>query len=363
MRSLSNSEKAIIFLDGIEKLEYKHKKFILDSYNSPEDIFADNRLIDEYFNRIGKSETAKQIKLLIKDSVAVEEIVERAIRGSSDVITYKDQRYPKELINTPTPPLCLYAVGNVDLLKERKVGIVGSRKTLNQYAKLAEDISKRLTENGIVVVTGIAEGGDYASIKGGLESGRVISVFAGDVVNVYPVRNRDLASKLLANGGLVLAEHPYGVVPRNYFYPIRNRIIAGLSQGVLIVSGEQTSGARYTADYAIDYGREVFCLPYGLGVKSGELCKKLVKNGATMVESAEEIAQCLNFELNKKEEVIGLDEKEKALYKLIKEGVSSTDELAEKSGIPIYEIISALLTLELKGFIAKDSGGNCSAIK
>lgn len=364
MRKITDDEKAIIFLDGIEKLEYKYKKALFDLYSSPSEIFSDKRLIDLYFSKIGKEDTGRQIILSLKDERLVEDVVEKAVRGASDIITFVDERYPEELKNTPTPPLCLYAVGNTELLKEKKVGIVGSRKTLNAYAKLCEQISGELTQNGLVVVTGIAEGGDYAAIKGSIESGRVISVFAGDVVNVYPSKCRDLANKLLENGGLVISEHPFGTIPRNYFYPVRNRIIAGLSLGVLIASGDLASGTRYTADYSLDYGREVFCLPYGLGVTSGELCKKLIKNGAMLIESATEILDVLGIDCSTdKKEELNLTENEKALYKLIKEGFSNTDEIADESGIPVYEIISTLGMLELKGVIAKDSSGNFSAIK
>lgn len=363
MISLTKDQTAVVFLDSIEKLEYKHKKAILELYKNPSDIFIDNRPIEKYFSNIGKEQTAKKITYGLFDEGLVKESVERAVFGADRVITYCDADYPKELLNTPTPPLCLYAVGNVNLLKKTKVGIVGSRKTLNQYLKVTEEISQKLSTSDIIVVTGIAEGGDYSAIKGAVQSGNLISVLAGDISNIQSSKNRDTVNKILSNGGLILSEHPYPTIPQKYFYPIRNRIIAGLSLGVLIVSGELSSGARHTAEYALGYGREVLCLPYGLGVLSGELCKSLIKNGAIQIENAEELSEALGLSLNLQKETNQLTENEKAIYKLIKEGVSQTDMIADELEIPIFEIISALGMLELKGFISKDSDGSVSAIK
>ncbi|MBQ8726770.1 MAG: DNA-protecting protein DprA [Clostridia bacterium] len=364
MRVLSRDEKAIIFLDGMEYIEYKHKKAIIELFSRPSQIFDDNRLIDGYLQSVNKGEVAKTLLKAIANEDFVEEVIASNLRGATDVITLVSNSYPTLLKQTPTPPLVLYARGNVELLSKDKFAIVGSRKTLLQYAKRAEDISSELSSNGVVIVTGIASGADTSAIKGGLKSGNVISVFAGEVGKAYPATANDLSNKIIENGGLIISEYPCGSVPKVYSYPVRNRIIAGLSLGVLIVSGNLTSGTRYTADYALDYGREVFCLPYGIGTSGGEICNKLIKSGAVMVETATEIADYLSFELKvESEPAIVLTEKEKTLYKLIKQGFSSTDSLAENSNMLIFEIISTLGMLELKGLIVKDPIGNYSARK
>lgn len=364
MRELTRDEKALVFLDSFECIEYKHKKALLDLAGSPCEIFKSTQLISSYFEKVGKQQLASSILLALKRSDYVQEVISNCLIGADDVITLSSDSYPEELANIPTPPLVLYARGNVELLKRKKVAIVGSRKTLPLYAKKAEEIASRLAMSGIAVVTGIAEGADTYAIKGAMSHSSVISVFAGEVGRVYPSTASELANSLIKSGGLILSEYPCGRTPRVYSYPVRNRIIAGLSLGTLIVSGSKTSGTRYTAGYSADYGREVFCLPYGIGVASGEICKSLIKNGATMVETAEEIADQLNIDLTDgKEEEISLTDNEKALYKLIKEGITSTDILAERSGLMIFEIISALGLLELKGLIVKDVSGEYGAIK
>ncbi|MBQ7373961.1 MAG: DNA-processing protein DprA [Clostridia bacterium] len=363
MRILNEDERAIIFLDSFENIEYKHKKAIIDLYKKPSLIRKDASLLSKYLKRVSKPQIEKQLLLALFQDGYFDAAVETAIKGADDVLTLLSDGYAEELKNIPTPPLVLYARGNLSLLKKDKVAIVGSRKTMPLYLKKTEEISAMLTKSGVVVVTGIALGADTSAIKGGLDSGNIISVFAGEVVKVYPASANDLANKIIASGGLILSEYPYGRTPRVYSYPVRNRIIAGLSRGALIVSGEESSGARYTANYSLDFGREVFCLPYGLG-QGGELCKSLVKNGATMVESASEIADCLNLTLKEENLTdLGLDEKQEILYSLIKQGVGNTDDLAEKSKLAIYEIISALGMLELKGLIVKDFSGNYGALK
>ena len=363
MRILNEDERVLIFLDSFENIEYKHKKALLELYKCPSNMLKDTSLITEYCQSVGKPQIEKQILLALKEDGYFEKAVDGAIKGADAILTIVSKGYPQELANIPTPPIVLYARGNLSLLNKQKFAIVGSRKTLPIYLKKTEEVAEDLARAGVVIVTGIAVGADTSAIKGAIKYGNVISVFAGEVAKVYPSSANDLANKIISSGGLILSEYPYGRTPRVYSYPARNRIIAGLTAGTLIVSGEETSGARYTAGYALDYGREVCCFPYGLGF-GGALCKSLIKDGAVMVESSTEIANCLNITLNDcKNEDLGLDEKERLLYELIKNGVSSTDELAEKSNFAIYEIISALGMLELKGLIVKDFSGNYGALK
>ena len=364
MRQLTREENAIVFLDSFESLEYKHKKALLDLAKSPCDLFRNTDIINSYFNSISKPQIASAMLLALKNKDYVQDVIESSLKGADDVVTLVSENYPNELKNIPTPPLVLYARGNVSLLAKEKFAIVGSRKTQSLYAKKTEEISSCLSNSGVVIVTGIAEGADTCAIKGALNSGNVISVFAGEVGKAYPSTANELAQGIIKNGGLIISEYPAGRTPRVYSYPVRNRIIAGLSMGALIVSGSQTSGTRYTAGYSADFGREVFCFPYGIGVASGEICKSLIKNGAIMVETAEEIASYLNISLNGEgKTAVELSENERTLYNLIREGVTDTDILAEKSGLLIFEIISALGMLELKGLIVKDVSGEYGAVK
>lgn len=359
MRELTPLEKAIVFLDSAEGIEYKYRKFIIENFKG--DFFGDEKGLRKFFEEHKLSVLGKSIAEMLKDKAYVEKRIDSALSGADDVITLFSgggigEYYPEPLRETPAPPLALYVKGNKELLKAKyKVSIVGSRKTLQQYARAAEDISRKISSNGAVVVSGIADGADEAAIKGALASGNIISVAASGVCPVSPSGKQPLAEKIYENG-LMITEYPHGYIPRNYSYPVRNRIIAALSHVTMIVSGNMKSGARYTAGYASDYGREIACLPYGLGVTSGELCKSLIKSGAAMAESAEELAALMGMPLKKEKEII-LNESEKAVYKSIKEGISSMDKLSVKYGLNISELMTITVSLEMKRLIAKGSDG------
>lgn len=363
MRELTKLEKAIVFLDSIEGLEYKYKKFFIDNYNG--EILGNAQGVYEFFKEQNAEVMGKSISEMLKDEKFVEKRIETALRGADDIVTIKSdgeagEYYPENLINTPVPPVVLYLKGNKELLKERyKLSVVGSRKTLPQYLAVAEKISAEISGCGGVIVTGIADGADSAAIKGALKSGKIISVQAGGVSPVTPRNKQNIADEI-AKRGLLISENHFGYVPRNFSYPVRNRIIAALSDVTLIVSGDMSSGTKYTAEYANDYGRDVAVLPYGLGVKSGELCKSLLKNGAAMTETAEEVAYLMKMPFEK-QSAVNLNDGEKAVYKSIKSGIRSLDELSLRTGMKIYELMAITVSLEMKGLVTKSPDGTLDA--
>ena len=350
--TLSEDERAVVFLDSLSKLEYIHKSGLLESLPSPSHIFKDNRLIERYFRSVGKESYIGALQKVLKDEKTVDELVEKSVGNADGVITRWSKDYPEELKRVSKPPLAIYYRGNKDLLKsEKKFSIVGSRKTLGEYEARAESIAKKLSESGITIVTGIAEGGDKAAIDGAIKSGRIISVFAGGVDVVYPKRHEDLINKI-AKSGLIISEMPCGAPSIYYMFIMRNRIIAALGGGTLIVSGGETSGTRHTAEFALEYGKEVCCFPYGLG-EAGRICKTLIKSGASMVETAEEIAELMGYKLNEEREKT-LSEEEKEILKIISEGTEKTDDIIEKSPLPLQKTIEILAKLEIKRIVKKN---------
>ncbi len=359
MRELTKDENALIFLDSFEEIEYKRKYEVLSLVESPKDIFKSQKA-DEYFSKTPQKELWFKIKKRINDKEYILGRIEKALKCSTDVLTLFSSGYPIELKNTPCPPIALYLNGNRDLLYKDKVAVVGSRKTLPLYLEKGEEISKSLSESGTVIITGIADGGDSSAISGSIDSGNLICVLPSGLNNVMPRSKHNLV-KQVENSGLVISEYPADVSVKKYTYPARNRIIAGLSKGVLIISGDQKSGASYTSSYANDYGREVLCLPYGLGVQSGELPVKLIKSGAFLVESASEIASLLKLNVPKSKKIKLSDNEERVLL-AVKDGVSSVDELTEKLDLKSYEIIALLGSLELKKAIVKTVFGNYESL-
>ena len=341
----NSSELALLFLDGFLNLDYKHKRAIINLYDDASEILSNP---DEalYYLKENVSPSAANTFSVALDGDYLSNLIDKYEEREITVITEISNDYPNRLIPLDFRPICLYAKGNVELLNADKTfSIVGSRKTSVDIMRITEDISKDLSENGIVLVTGVASGGDKAVIKGALNSGNLILVVASGLDFVKSETNRDLIEKTMQSG-LVVSEYAPEIPPKNYHYPIRNRIIAGLGDGALVVSGNLTSGTRYTADYALDYGKEVFAFPYSIGDKTGELCNNLIKDGARLITSVNDITEIMGFEKISKSQT-NLTADEKLIYDLIGNVVNVPDLIAIKSGKKIFELIPILSSLEL----------------
>ncbi len=354
------NEVAIIVLDSIIELEYKHKKLVLSKFNEPKDILANSEKTKEIIYSLFDKPLASIINLSFSKDY-FNYIVEKYEKLGTRVITYLSKDYPEELTNIDSPPLCLYCNGNIGLLsKNKKFSIVGSRKTLTDICQLTKNVSKSLSESDVVIVTGSAGGADKSAIEGAVASGNIISVLAGGLSFVYPAYNKRLI-EVVEENGLVISEHQPATPSRPWMFPVRNRIIAGLSSGVLIVSGSKESGARHTANFALDYGREIFAFPYSLGISSGELPNSLIKAGANLCEGVADIFNFFGIE-EKPVKKIELDEDEQMVYDLIKEGICDVDEILKKLNIQMFELAPTLSMLELDGLIVKLAGNKYKTV-
>ncbi len=357
----NEEEIALIWLDSFLDLTYKTKLQMVKSVKEPKELKEKFHL----FKDLIVSDGGEELYLLMQRSNTeryTEYILGALKRRNLEIITVYSKDYPESLKVIDLPPLVLYCCGNVNLLKEKnKFGIVGSRKTLPDTLKRCENVSKEIAESGFVVVTGMAQGADAKAIEGALDSGNVISVIASGIDDIYPEQNRYLVDKV-ASVGLVLGEHNPGIKSKPYLFPIRNRIISALSRGVLIVSGSKKSGTSYTANFALDYGKDVFAFPYGLGVESGEGCNELIKNGANLVTGTEDILSFYGVESKTVKEETEADDEETSIYDIIKEEPVHIEKLAQKAGKSVVEITPVLLMLEIKGKVVKDAGNVYSAL-
>lgn len=276
-------------------------------------------------------------------------------------VTRYSEYYPPLLKQTADPPLVLYCKGKVELLKTKCFAVVGSRrcpqKTVADTKKIAGELSQIFT-----VVSGVAEGGDTAAVEGALNKGNVICVLAYGFDYVYPAMNAHLI-KRVERGGLLITEYPPDVPPKSYQFPVRNRIIAGMSLGTLVVSAAKKSGALITADVAHQCDREIFAFPHSLGMPSGEGCNALIKEGARLTENILDILSVFGLDLTlpKEQELTG---DELAAYTLLcEEGELFLPVLAEKLGKQVYQLLPVISKLELKGKVVRLGGNVFSAIK
>ncbi len=351
MAKYTNSELCLIWLDSL-CLDYKHKKEIYNLINGKDgikDFLIKNR--ESIAVMLGENEY--QRLLASANSSYFSFVTDGLERRGITVVTIESKKYPEILKETPFAPLVLYTKGNIDLFNSPCFAMVGSRKSIPLSIRLAENFAKTLSNGGLTLVTGIAEGVDETVLKSALEcSGKVISVLGGGFDSIYPAKNKELVEQIIKKG-LVITEYTPEVKAQPHHFPIRNRIIAGLSKGTLVVSGRVRSGTQYTANYAVEYSRDLFAIPYSVGVESGTGCNELIKKGAMLCDNPEEILS--NYHLEKKvEPKISLDGNQTKIVKALSEGEKHVQEICKILNKQIYEVVPIISILEMMGIVGKN---------
>ena len=276
------------------------------------------------------------------------------------IITFVSENYPKVLLEIADPPPFLYVKG-VLRGSETAVAMVGSRRASTYGILTTTRLASELAGHGITVVSGMARGVDTAAHRGALGAGgRSIGVLGCGIDVIYPPENRRLFEEMAENGALV-SEFPMGTFPLAENFPRRNRIISGMSRGVLVVEAMENSGSLITAQYALEQGREVFAIPGNINCSSSRGANGLIKQGAKLVEGVEDILDELpdrpgrpGFTPARPE--FGLTPQEAALYTLLADSPLHIDEIIVKSALTVGEVSATLLRLELKGALMQLPG-------
>lgn len=224
-------------------------------------------------------------------------------------ISINSKEYPKKLKNIYDPPSKLYVLGDKRLLHQKGISIVGARNATQYGREVAYKTSKELAENGINIISGLAIGIDTCAHLGAmqLESimqdkiqqklskiGRTIAVLGSGINNIYPKENIELARQIIKSGGCLISEYPLNSKPEKLHFPQRNRIISALSDGVLVVEASKTSGALITAEFALEQGKDVFAIPGDITKEQSKGCNELIKDGAILITSSQEILDIIN---------------------------------------------------------------------
>ena len=290
----------------------------------------------------------------------------------ASVINILDNNYPPLLKEIADPPPLLFVLGDTDILASEQLAIVGSRTPTPMGEQTAEDFAKNLAGVGWTITSGLALGIDAACHQGALmqENGHTIAVVGTGLDRVYPARNRDLAHKIVQSGAVV-SEFPLGSSPVPGNFPRRNRIISGMSRGVLVVEAALRSGSLITAKQALEQGREVFALPGSIHNPLSRGCHALIRDGAKLVETAEHIIEelveivPLRPQINTTVSSETADGSKEALdeeYQCVLHHVgfepTGVDSIVERSGLTADAVCSMLLVLELQGYIVSTHGGH-----
>ena len=350
------SLKAWLALSLIRGLGGEGTRRLLTEFGSPEAVLAASV---SSLRSFVKAEVATEIGKGIADEVLAPTLIWLEDQ-QNHIVTLGDSDYPQTLLNITDPPLLLYVKGRLDLLNHSALAIVGSRNATPQGNNNAEEFAKTLSDAGLCIISGMAHGIDAAAHRGALRGlSSTIAVVGTGLDKVYPAANRDLAHAI-SRQGVLISEFPLGTPPIASNFPRRNRIISGMSIGCLVAEASLQSGSLITARLAMEQGRDVFAIPGSIHSPQSKGCHALIKQGAKLVEAAQDILEELSGLIVATElpaDPTPATDKDSGLLELIGFDPVSMDALCMRSGLTVSQLSAMLLSLELDGRIAAMPGG------
>ncbi len=356
-----NDTERLIVLNMVEDIGSVRTRALLGYFGSLEKVFKAGADEIAAVKEIGPIIGTK-VPQAIKD-IDLKKEMGLINRHGVKIITFLDKDYPENLKNIYDPPVVLYVKG--EILPEDKIAIaiVGSRLASFYGLQIAEKLGFELASHGITVVSGLARGIDSSSHKGALKAKkRTIAVLGSGMANIYPDEHKDLARKI-SESGAVISEFPMNTIPDKGNFPKRNRIISGLSLGVVCVEAAEKSGALITCDCALEQGREVFAVPGKVDSMTSKGTNRLIKQGAKLAQGVEDILEELDMEssyrsANGEGNATILDKDEGLVYTLLSSDPKYIDDICKESGIGLNRIAGILLNLEIKKFVKQLPGKN-----
>ena len=360
MVKLNLDEKACVLLQVVDKLSINKRREILSLFDNYGDIFSKYLECRALLEKVGSQDFYERLDAVIK-SGEVEALLDKCEKLGVVPVTYLSEDYPENLANIACPPLVLFCKGRVELLNsDLSIGVVGSRKVSRYGLDVAEKFGRDLARNGVTVVSGLARGIDSASHRGAIEEkGNTIAVVATGLDIVYPPENLSLFNEI-CESGLVVSEYVLGTPPMPFRFPERNRIINGLSDGLLVVEAGQKSGALITLDCAIEEGRECFIVPANIDSRTAKGSNERLRAMPHAITfDVDDILSRFGKRAKKKEEVsaIQLDFVEAKIVEALECGERHFDELISITELDPSDLSSLLTRMEISGII-KNLGSN-----
>ncbi|MEW6050436.1 MAG: DNA-processing protein DprA [Candidatus Zixiibacteriota bacterium] len=295
------------------------------------------------------------------DRDKAKELYARIVQLGWSMLFPEHPEYPKQLLPLADRPALLFRLGEPTKAEDKMIAIVGTRHASERGRAFARNLAADLAKAGVIVVSGMAEGIDSAAHQGALEAGgKTIAVWGTPLNHVYPTSNRGLADRIMRQGA-AYSEYFPDIKPEPGFFPERNRIISGLSEGVVVVEAGRKSGALITADLALEQGKELFAVPGGPESMASLGTNALIKKGAKLLTNVEDIFDELprlkgQVVAQKFQTLPDLTDTEKQLVGHLASGPLQIDQLSRTAGLPVAELLEYLLALELKGAVQELSG-------
>lgn len=349
---MTNYEKNILWLDLFDFLAYGKKIKLLESVKKDEDL-RKNFLTNLKAKEILTNEEFNKMALCLNDGY-LNRFLNEYSQKQVEIVTFDNPNYPYILKEISTPPLCLYCKGEISLLNSFCFAIVGTRKPTDYGVVVTKQYAKELALNQITIVSGLATGIDSISHKTTLENnGKTIAVLAGGFDNIYPVTNIALA-KEIEQKGLLISEYPPQTKPLSYYFPVRNRIIAGLSKGVLVPEMGEKSGSMHTVNYALEFNRDVFVVPGRINSPMSKGSNELIKSLQGLITTTVDDVLA-NYNLIKHEDKNSsqLDITSQMILSFIESEKHTFQEILDHSKLQAHELNTLLTSLELDGMVVK----------
>ena len=347
-------DKNILWLDLFDFLSYGKKIKLLDTISKTEDL-RKNFLKSEQVKHILTNAEFNKMALCLSDGFLNNYLREYEQDGV-ELITFNNPNYPYRLKEISSPPLCLYCKGDVSLLNSDCFAVVGTRGITEYGVVATKQYCKALCEAGMTIVSGLAVGVDTVAHKSALEcGGKTIAVLAGGFKHIYPSSNYNLARDILEKN-LLICEYPPNMLPASYLFPIRNRIIAGLSRGVFVPEMGEKSGTMHTLKYAEDFNRDIFVLPGRINSPASKGCNNYIKLlQGCITTTPEDILQTYNLVNKKGKSETGkqLDIDAQSIIDFIASEKRTFQEILEHTKMQPNQLNTLLMTLELEGLLVK----------
>jgi DNA processing protein len=333
-------------------------KILINHFKSPEKIF--NASVEELKNVEGINVKAVEAITGFRPTDEIDREIDEILSKEINILTFNSPDYPENLKNIYDPPPFLYVKGSFIEGDKNSVAVVGSRNASEYGIKVTQELSRNLASLGVTIVSGMARGIDsaahIAAIQGG---GRTVAVLGSGVDVIYPPENRRLFERITENGAVV-SEYPLGTRPNSYNFPPRNRIISGVSLGVLVVEASPKSGSLITAQLALDQGRDVYAVPGNVYSYKAKGTNSLLKSGAKLVDNARDIVEELNITVKPLKEnknvIQGLSSELLKIYDFFKDEPLHIDNIILKTGFSSGRVSALLLDLELSGILKQLPG-------